>query len=594
MTPDGLVAGGGVLVPGNRVLTCVHVVNVALRRGNDPAPPGPDEPISVDTPHHPGYRPVAAHVVGDTWDAGRDTTLLRLDEDPRDYEHPAAWLAARMEEVAESGSPRRVVVRGYPSGVPEGLLAGAEVVGYGGGIPGRAQLNVVDPTVSVEQGFSGCGVRDTTDGSVIGIVTTARFDAAHPHQSRVAFMEPLEWVTALRPLLVDEEFEAVKTFLLALRFEAVSAAYVAATRHRGPERADFTSAWDAFVRLRQFTPGPDDLPCEIVYLAEIAKMGFADARALQGYVESRPPWYVPRDALVRVSNEPSTPAPTGGSLIIAAEPIPGEPGTIPRYTLSHWLDDGRTITNRGSHRITEDTLRETVLQMVEDAEAQLPVWDSPASAGLRLEFILPFPLLTQQIAQWRLPSPFTGEGERIGATYEIVVHSAERFTEKRLARARRKLGERWRRLADNDEGIVHRIPPRPASPDDPPLADRLANPGIALCALGAPPRERDGTLQLYHAIEAGLPAIIWLDVADEDATRRFHGRIESFTRRNGEAISLDDVASLSRYVRSWRTRNTIGGQDNGEGYDPYDINIILDDMSHIRRLFHIGILSTPE
>ncbi|WP_344160520.1 trypsin-like peptidase domain-containing protein [Nocardiopsis rhodophaea] len=588
------MAGGGVLVPGNRILTCVHVVNAALRRGNDPAPPGPEEAISVDTPHPPGYRPVAAYVVGDTWDAERDTTLLRLDEDPRDYEHPAAWLAARMDEVAESGSPRRVVVRGYPSGVPEGLLATAEVVGYGGGIPGRAQLNVVDPTVSVEQGFSGCGVQDTTDGSVIGIVTTARFDAAHPYQSRVAFMEPLEWVTALRPLLVDEEFEAVKTFLYALRFEAVSAAYAAATRHRGPERADFTSAWDAFVRLRQYAPRPDGLPCEIAYLVEIAKMGIADTRSLHGYVESRSPWYVPRHALGRISTEPSTPAPAGGTLIIAAEPIPVEPGTTPRYTLSHWLDDGHSISNRGSRRITEDTLRDTVLEMVVDAEAHLPAWDSPDSGELRLEFILPFPLLTQQIAQWRLPTPFTGEGERIGASYEIVVHSAERFTEKRLAGARRKLAERWRGLTDNAEGFVHRIPPRPSSPDDPPLADRLAHPGITLCALGSPPREREGTLQLYHAIEAGLPAIIWLDAADEDATRGFHGRIESITSRSGEAISHDDVASLSRHVRSWRTRNTIGGQDNSEGYDPYDINIILDDMSHIRRLLHIGILSTPE
>ncbi|WP_343070751.1 VMAP-C domain-containing protein [Nocardiopsis mwathae] len=585
------MAGGGVLVPENRVLTCVHVVNAALRRGSDPAPPEPGVTIPLGAPDPSGYRPVTARVIESTWDADRDTTLLRIEAQDG-HEYASAWLAARMADVTET-RPRDVRLRGYPTGVPEGLLAEARVVGYGGGIPGRAQLNVVDSVVGVEQGFSGCGVQDTADGSVIGIVTTARFDPRHPHRSRVAFMEPLEHIAALRSHLDDPESEEVRRLLSGLRFEEVRTAYDASTRHRGPEPADFDSAWEAFVRLKRYTPGPDHMPCEIAYLARIDKLGLGDSRTLRRYIESRPPGYVPRDALERIYIEPP-PAPAGGTLIIAAEPIPGDPDAVPRYTLSHWLDSGDSITNRGSRHITEDTLRETVLEMVVDAEARLPIWDSPAPVGLRLELVLPFPLITQQIAQWRLPGPLSGEeGGRIGASYEIVLHSAERITDRRLAGARRKLRERLYGLTRASEGRVHRIPPRPRSPEEPPLADQLDHPGITLCVLGAPPRDRDGRLQLYHAVEAGLPAIAWLD-ADTGETRRFHGHMQSVTRCEGRKISHGELSALPRHVHSWRRVNIISGQSGTEGYDPYDINIILDDMSHIQRLLRIGILSTPQ
>ncbi|MDA8371483.1 MAG: trypsin-like peptidase domain-containing protein [Nocardiopsaceae bacterium] len=589
--PDDLVVGGGVLVPGNRILTCVHVINAALGRRDDPLPPGPEYPVRVDIPCRTEYRPELARVVGTAWNAERDTTLLEFDAGrPRP---PVARLGARMGDIAVSGRPRPVRVQGYPRDSPHGLRADARVVGPGGDLPHRAQVHIDRAHPSLfEPGFSGCGVLDPQDGTVIGILIKARYTVAGGG-GHVALMEPVEMVAPLAELLVDEELDALRPALGALRFEAVAAAYAAATRHRIPESAVFGSAWEAFAHLRELAPREDGVPVEVVFVEEIAKSGVANTRVLRAYSDSRSSSAVPHDALQRLRGEDGLDPPGPGTLIFSAEPVPDDPDRPARYVLSHWTDNGRDITNGGSAVVTEEGLRESVVRAIEEAEARPDCWGREPPV-LRLEFFLPFSLLTQRIAEWRMRAPASGEGERVGAAYEIILHHADRLDvhEKQWGRARNKLIMRWRELARNGGGVLFRIPPDSAAGSRVPLQDRLSDPAIVAVALGAHPSDEEGERQLYRALEAGLPAIAWIDTDDAESTRRFHDSLESAVTRSGDSISRDDITSLPHHLYSLRAR-TRNPDHTDEGYDPYGITIILDSVPRIRKLLHTGILAAP-
>ncbi|MFC3998612.1 trypsin-like peptidase domain-containing protein [Nocardiopsis sediminis] len=588
------VVGGGVLVPGDRILTCVHVVNAALGRAAEPAVPDPGQPVAVDVPCGGGYRPRTARVVASSWNAERDTTLLSLDRTV--HGSSAARLGGRMAEIAATGRPRAVRVQGYPRDSPHGLSADAHVMGPGGDLPHRAQVHIAESRPAhFEPGFSGCGVLDAAEGSVIGIIVKARYATAHDG-GHIGLMEPLEMVDPLSALLADPQLDALEPALTALRFEAVAAAYLAATRDRIPEGTGFTTAWDAFTHLRAMTPRADRVPREIVFVEQIARTGVANTAVLHAYSDSRPGGEVPDGALAELRGAGAGPPPAKGALIFAAEAVPGDPAAPARYILSHWIDNGHDLTNGGSAEVSVDGVRDAVLGWIEAAEAGPGFWDAEdAPPPTRLEFFLPFSLLTQRIAQWRLRAPASGEGERVGAAYEIVLHHTERLDVQVRAwgHTRARLMRRWQLLGGNDGGILYRIPTAPPAEEGIPLQDRLADPAIVLVALGTRPDRDDGERQLYRALEAGLPAITWLDAADSDATRRFHDSLGSAITREGGAISRNDLDTLPEYLHRWRVRSADPDYED-EGYDPYDITVIHDDFHQIRKLRSTGIFSSPK
>ncbi|RNL86467.1 VMAP-C domain-containing protein [Halostreptopolyspora alba] len=598
--PDGTVAGGGVLVPGSRVLTCVHVVDQALGRGHGSHPPGPEDVVYVDVPHHVQYPHTSARVIDTSWNSERDTTLLRLGDHPWQGVPAPARLSSRTSEILASRHPYPVRVQGYPRSTPDGLSATARVVGLGGDLPQRAQVDI-DPRqpVRFEPGFSGCGVLDTSDGSVIGILTSALQDAPDnagrlsDRHGRIGLMEPVEMVEALREHTADPELEEVRGLLSDMLFEAAWEPYGAATRHRATERVRFHSAWEAFAYLRDLTPRPDGLPCEVVFVEEIARSGkgAAASRVLRSYSDSRHPSEVPRQALARLRADSVPERPETAVLIVSVEPVPGDSDYPRGYLVSHWLRDGYGTDKGTPFRMSENGLREALLRLIDEAEARLP-----ARAGdteLRLELVLPFALLTEPVAQWRLSAPLTGEGERLGASYEIVLHAYERVNDPGWERARRKLQRSWRELVDNGEGRVHLIEPGPAAETGARLSDQLNGPGIVLCVLGVAAESADGGRQLAVALQAGLPAIAWLRGEDERRTRGFHDRMTEIVHGGGgdTTICAQDLVSLPRQLREWRTQS---GQPTNEEHDPYDIIILLDNMDQMRELQQIGILASPK
>ena len=177
LAPDGRVAGLGVLVGHREIVTCAHVVNVALaldRHSQDQ----PSGLVAVDFPLLPGttrglgpfraqvacWRPPPRHGA-----AGDDIAGLVLVDDPSLPTVAAARLATNP---ALAG--RVVTVFGYPR-VPsraEGALVEAVVRGE---IPGeRIQLDsTVGAALRIQPGYSGSPVYDREARRVIGILVTA-------------------------------------------------------------------------------------------------------------------------------------------------------------------------------------------------------------------------------------------------------------------------------------------------------------------------------------------------------------------------------------------------------------------------------------
>ncbi|MFF5114993.1 NB-ARC domain-containing protein [Streptosporangium sp. NPDC000509] len=182
---DGEPIGAGFLVTERQVLTCAHVVNVAI--GADPIDPArPEYPVLVRFPLSGSARLFEATVVG--WapvgtEGADDIALLELAD-----ESPARPV--RLVDTSEVwGHGFRTY--GFPDGHPGGLWATGLVRGPQS--TGWIQLeDVKTPGAAVEGGFSGGAVYDEQLDAVIGMIV-----ARDVHESRkIGFMLPAALLVA--------------------------------------------------------------------------------------------------------------------------------------------------------------------------------------------------------------------------------------------------------------------------------------------------------------------------------------------------------------------------------------------------------------
>jgi hypothetical protein len=178
--PDGRPAGAGVLVGGRRIVTCAHVVNVAL--GMDPrSQDRPDGAVTIDFPLLALGRQRVARIVA--WvpppregAAGDDVAGLELTAAP-----PAGAAPARLSmETPRVGRMLRVF--GFPSSRPNGMWGATTVQGRVGN--GRLQLeSQLDAAIRIQPGFSGGPVIDGDLGVVVGLISEAPPAAATARDS---------------------------------------------------------------------------------------------------------------------------------------------------------------------------------------------------------------------------------------------------------------------------------------------------------------------------------------------------------------------------------------------------------------------------
>lgn len=160
---QNIPCGTGVVLHGERVLTCAHVVNSALRLPHD-SHNKPEQIIVLDFPLSASTQRVEAKV--GFWDTKADLAELKLIESlPREVESTSLYI--------EDGLwGHRVQAFGFPSGYPDGTWADSKLRGpnaYG-------WIEIIDMDTTgyyVQQGFSGGPVWDESLQCCIGIIVAA-------------------------------------------------------------------------------------------------------------------------------------------------------------------------------------------------------------------------------------------------------------------------------------------------------------------------------------------------------------------------------------------------------------------------------------
>ncbi|MFW5417412.1 trypsin-like peptidase domain-containing protein [Nocardiopsis sp. CNT-189] len=600
---DGTVAGGGVALPGGAILTCAHVVDAALLRPRGAGAPADGTALEVDVPGPCGFTRRTAHLIGEAWDAAGDTALLRLAPGAGADPEPARLLT-RMSRIERTGRPLPVRIRGHPAllgdQAPHGLVAAARVVGYGV-FEGAAQLNLApDQPVRITQGFSGCGVRADDDGGVVGIVRSSLFGAGPGADGLLAAMTPVESIPSISHLVADAELAEAESFLGRTPFAGVLPAYRSATRERPLEPVGFRTALEAFDHLRELAPGPDGLPPEVVFTEEVAKLRPAARGPLRGYADSRGPEEVPGEALRRLRARPASRPPAAARLEIVAEPLPG--GRGPRYELRSRLRAGGSSTPARTVRVGEAELPGEALEIIREAEALLARGTYPPPVPMTLDFYLPLPLLLSGgIARWRVRTPASPHGERLGSAYRIVLHSYERSFAPHWSGARLRMRRRLEQAARRGAGMVRGLPP--AAPPGR-AHDALADPRIAVCAVGAGADGAGAAHALIAALEAGVPTLVWRTARPGAGPGRAGaGREGSRERRGGGggkepllpwngppifdklfyrgdlSLSVAEIGDLPRRLHEWRIDSTdtdISDPMHTGHDDPFDIALLTD------------------
>ncbi|WP_405534934.1 serine protease [Streptomyces sp. NBC_00075] len=182
---NGEIAGAGILLSPDQVLTCAHV----LERGAE---------VTAEFVGAPGHvvPSVAAWVDGDAYvpetrdadgDPSGDVALLRL-------EHPRPeGDTTRLHRL--SAPNRAVRMYGFPYDHNGGIWFRATVVG-GCGRDGQVQLSPTSRGELASPGCSGSGVVDTRTGEVIGMVLSGLQDR---HGNLFSFMTPAETIVRHLP-----------------------------------------------------------------------------------------------------------------------------------------------------------------------------------------------------------------------------------------------------------------------------------------------------------------------------------------------------------------------------------------------------------
>ncbi|MGW5784837.1 trypsin-like serine peptidase [Streptomyces sp. NPDC003757] len=190
---DGEIAGAGILLTPDQVLTCAHVVDRAETRITAEFVGAADHsvpavPARVDAT---AYVPETRDADGDP---SGDVALLRLER-PRPTEE-----TVRLHRL--SARNRDVRMYGFPYAHNGGIWFRCTVVG-GCGRDGQVQLSPVSPGELASPGCSGAGVADDRTGEVIGMVLSGQLDQ---HGNRFSFMSPAETIArhlpGLKPYIV--------------------------------------------------------------------------------------------------------------------------------------------------------------------------------------------------------------------------------------------------------------------------------------------------------------------------------------------------------------------------------------------------------
>src|SRR5690606_14046367 len=241
-----------------------------------------------------------------------------------------------------------------------------------------------------------------------------------------------------------------------------------------------------------------------------------------------------------------------------------------------------------------------------EAELLLGRGPYPPPVPMTLDFYLPLPLLLSGgIAHWRVRTPASPHGERLGSAYRIVLHSYERSFAPHWSGARLRMRRRLELAAREGAGLVRGLPP--AAPPGR-AHDALADPRIAVCTVGPGADGAGAARALVAALEAGVPTLVWRIARPGAGAGRRPGAVregpgDSWERRGGGggkepllpwngppifdkliyrgslSLSVAEIGDLPRRLHEWRIESTdtdISDPMHTEHDDPFDIALLTD------------------
>ncbi|HEY6787035.1 MAG TPA: trypsin-like peptidase domain-containing protein [Trebonia sp.] len=190
--PQGPV-GAGVLVDSRRIVTCAHVIRDALRLSDLTQPPS--GLVTIDFPQNARSEIRTAQVAAGGWFPVRpgvragDLAMLEV--------LGGIVRSADPAPLGNAGDGSRILgVLGHPDGYDIGAWARARLTGVGGPVREWVQLDALaGQGMRIQPGFSGAGLLDEEDGTVVGVVVAA----ARSPQDRLAWMIPVEVICGYWP-----------------------------------------------------------------------------------------------------------------------------------------------------------------------------------------------------------------------------------------------------------------------------------------------------------------------------------------------------------------------------------------------------------
>ncbi|MFC7330217.1 trypsin-like peptidase domain-containing protein [Marinactinospora rubrisoli] len=600
--------GGGTLLPQGRLLTCAHVVRDALgtARSGD-GRPGADTVIEIDSPiYDSAWRGQATVEEWYTDGPTQDIAVLRLVDVPPGLAH--ARLSLSVEQARETDT---IHVIGYPRDSPYGLRAGVRVRDPGGNRTGRVQLDISpDSRARIEHGFSGCAVLDAATGAVLGVLvsTSVRQDGTI---GLVGWMIPIRSIPRLsgltpvpRRLTVGAVPDDLLAMLSDLKFVRVEHAYAAAVddRHVGGIRWELSTAWAALTELDDLPPREDGVPRRLIFLEEAAHAVPYLRPRLRAWSDA----LHPRHAALIADFRARGPQPAEGGaeparLVIRAEPLDADAGPPPSHLVSHWLGFGRS--DRAAHddygeprEVATEDVPEHVLELIRRAEEELGRRGGRTDR-LRIECVLPVTLLDLPVESWEAGRTRARRAPRLGARFEVVLRSWERAYEPDYRPHLWRWQRRWERLSQGGGRVYWaRDRDHPAE-----LPEELEDIDIVACVLVDGPADEMGRDDLYVALEAGIPVILWRRTATPETPEQrkenevgFRGLLRSLLAADERSAPPGShVRELPRSLRNQRVRRGKRASGESELFDPYHVALLYDDPTRIPGIRHSGSLHTP-
>ena len=184
--------GAGVHVGERKIVTCAHVIQLALGLADTISRPTGD--VWVDFPQSTDRQRRRAQVIDNAWfpkrDEAGDLAVLQILGEDVTLGTPAPL------RLVSSPARRTIEVLGHPAGQPDGVWARARLVGPAG--PNVEWIQMDTPTLTgkrIQPGFSGAGVIDEKDGTVIGCVVAVDTTV----EDRIAWMIPTDVIATYWP-----------------------------------------------------------------------------------------------------------------------------------------------------------------------------------------------------------------------------------------------------------------------------------------------------------------------------------------------------------------------------------------------------------